>query len=69
MLVVGDIGGRRKIKDTSKFKTIPAQIQNKVWRGKQQKEMLFEEIPLTQTKQQNDNIPLLNLAAVEAILS
>lgn len=30
--------------------------------------MLFEEIPLTQTKQWKDNMPLLNLAAVEAPL-
>lgn len=45
------------------FKTIPAQIQNKEKYGED------EEIPLTQIKQRNDNMPVLNLAAVEAILS
>lgn len=46
------------------------QIQNKVQRRKQQKEMLFEEIPLTQTKHWKDShaSPLLNLAAIEASL-
>lgn len=37
-----------------------------MWKGKQRKEMLLEEIPVTRTKQWKDNILLLDLASAEA---
>lgn len=53
----------------NKFKTVSAQTNTKQsMKRKTAKEMLFEEIPLRLSKQWKDNVPLLNLAAVETNL-